>query len=120
MQDELRQEVFGFCREEATRDLGRVRIASKALHDCMMGRDLDLFHLDPSPAVDQLMALGRSTAFHNFNRVPVEQRCLCAAGQALSHMSVGTEVSMDAWRTVSDRERVAVGPGRSWRVTAWT
>ena len=86
----------------------------------MMGRDLDLFHLDPLPSVDQLMALGRGTAFHNFNRVPVEQRCLCAAGQALSHMSVGTEVSMDAWRTVSDRERVAVGPGRSWRVTAWT
>ena len=42
MQDELRQEVLDFAQGEAVRDLGRVRIASKAVYEAMMGSDLDL------------------------------------------------------------------------------
>ena len=116
MQDELRQEVFEFSREQATRDLGRVRIACKALHEAMMGWALDLSYLYP-PSVDQLMALGRGTAFHKFKQVPVQQRCSCAAGQAFGHIGVGSEVSMNGWITVPDHDRLAVGVGRSWRVT---
>ena len=115
MQDELRREVLDFSREEA-RNLGRVRIACKALHEAMMGWALDLSYLYP-PSVDQLMALGRGTAFHKFKQVPVQQRCSCAAGQAFGHIGVGSEVSMNGWITVPDHDRLAVGVGRSWRVT---
>ena len=36
MQDELRREVLDFSRRETARDLGRVRIASKTVHEAMM------------------------------------------------------------------------------------
>ena len=72
MQDELRREVLDFSQKGATMDLGRVRIASKAVHEAMMECDLDLFNLDPAPSVDQLMALGRGTTLHKFKQVPVE------------------------------------------------
>ena len=117
MQDELRREVLDFSRAAAVMDLARVRIASKAVHEAMMGCDLDLSYLHPKPSVDQLMALGRGTAFHKFKQVPVEQRCSCAAGQALGHTGVGSEVSMDGWNAVPDHERLSLGVGRSWRVT---
>ena len=103
MQDELGREVLDFSQKGGTRDLGRVRIASRALHETMMGCDLDLLYLeDPAPSVDQLMALGRGTARHKFKQVPVEQRCSCAAGQALGHTGVGGEVSMAGWSAVPD------------------
>ena len=120
MQDELRREVLDFSRGEATKDLGRVRIASKAVHQAMMGFDLDLSfdrEWDVAPSVDQLMALGRGTTFHKFTQVPVEQRCSCAAGRALGHTGVGSSVPMDGWNAVPDHDRLAVGVGRSWRVT---
>ena len=117
MQDELRREVLDFARAAAVRDLGRVRIASKAVHEAMMGCNLNLRDLNPLLLVDQLMALGRGTAFYKFKQVPVQQRCSCAAGQAFGHIGVGSEVSMNGWITVPDHERLAVGVGRSWRVT---
>ena len=117
MQDELRREVLDFSQTKATRDLGRVRIASKAVHEAMMGCDLDLSNLSPAPTVDQLMALGRGNTFQKFKQVPVEQRCLCAAGKALRRTGVGSEVSMGGWNAVPDHERLAVGVRRSWRVT---
>ena len=83
-----------------------------------MGCDLDLVYLDPAPSVDQLMALGRGTALHKFKQLPVEQRCSCAAGQALGHTGVGSEVSMDGWNAVPDHAWRSVGVGRSWRVTS--
>ena len=50
---ELRRQVFDYSRGKVTRDLGRIRIASKAVHESMMGMELDLrkwgFH-SPTPA----------------------------------------------------------------------
>ena len=73
MQDELQREVMDFLRKEAARDLGRVRIASKTVHEAMMGTDLDLFWLDRAPSVDKLTMLGRGVNFHKFRQVPMEQ-----------------------------------------------
>ena len=118
MQDELRRQVLDFSQKGATRDLGCVRVASKATHEAMMGWALNLGYLAPLPSIDQLMALGRGAAFHKFKQVPVKQRCSCAAGQALGYTGVGNEVSMDGWNAVLDHARRSVGVGRSWRVTS--
>ena len=132
-------EVLDFClygdeqRWELQRrahPAGRIRIASKAAHEAMMGCTLDLSHnqllvyecgsLTLARMLDEqrLMALGRSTALHQFKQVPVEQRCSCGAAQAHHHTAaVGNEVPMDVWSAIPDHERLAVGVGRSWRVT---
>ena len=70
MQDELRRQVFDYSRGKATRDLGRIRIASKAVHEAMMGTELSLADLRPRPTVAQLTALGRGTTLHKFKQVP--------------------------------------------------
>ena len=102
MQDELRRQVLGYSRDEATRDLGRIRIASKAVHEAMMGAELDLLNLRPLPSFDQLTALMRGTTLHKFKQVPEKQRCSCAAGRALDRMSCGDPVSADGWGYLSD------------------
>ena len=117
MQDEVRQEVLDFAQGQAARDLGRVRIASKAVHEAMMGSDLDLSDLEPQPSVAQLTALTQGATLHKFKQIPVEQHCSCAAGRALSHAGVGSEVSAHGWEAVPDHERLAVGVARSWRFT---
>ena len=116
MQDELRQEVLDFSQGRAARDLGRVRIASKAMHEAMMGSDLDLSHLEPQPSVAQLMTLGRGTVLWKFKQMPAEHRCSCAASRALAHMNIG-EVSARGWEAIPDHERLVLGVGRSWRIT---
>ena len=83
-----------------------------------MSSDLDLEGLRPEPSVAQLTALARGTSFHKFKQMPVEQRCSCAAGRALSHAGVGNEMSGLGWEAVPDHERLAVGVARSWRVTS--
>ena len=97
MQDELRQEVLAFSSGQATRDLGRVRIASKAMHEAMMGMNLSLMDLDPAPSVAQLTALGSGTAFRKLKQVPIEQRCTCTAARALEHMDEGEELCSTGW-----------------------
>ena len=114
LQDELRQQVLDFSQKQGVRDLGRVRIASKAVHEAMMGTDLDLIWLEPKPSVAQLMSLSPGTALHKFKQM--EQQCSCAASRALSHVAVGGAVSAHGWEAIPDHERLAVGVGRSWRV----
>ena len=66
---------------------------------------------------NHLVIYGINTKFFlnkDHKQVPVEQRCSCAAGQALGHTGVGSEVSMDGWNAVPDHERLSLGVGRSW------
>merc|ERR1712185_635171 len=84
----------------------------------MMGTDLDVSYLEPEPTVDELMALGRGTAWHKFKQVPAEQQCSCAASRALGHANVGSE--LPGGKAVPDHERLVLGVGRSWRVTGIT
>ena len=95
MHNELRCQVFDYSRDKAARDLGRIRIASKALHEAMMGMELNLFTV--SPSVAQLTALGRGTTLHKFKQMSEEQRCLCVAGRVLERTSFGCPLSADGW-----------------------
>ena len=117
MQDEVRRQVLDYFRGNTTRDLGRLRIASKAMHEAMMGTELNLLALSPPPSVAQLTALGRGTTLHKFKQVPEEQRCSCVAGRVLDRTSFGCPLSADGWGSISDYTRLALGVGRSWRVT---
>ena len=103
MQDELRREVLDYSRRFSVNDLGRVRIASKALHEAMMGYDLDLSCYWGS--VDEPMALGHGIAFHKFKKVPAEQRSSCVAGRVLDHLRAGKELSIGGWNAVPDLSR---------------
>ena len=66
---DLWEDISGYCKGRATRDLGRVRIASKAVHGAMMGSDLDLSELAPPPSIAQLKALAKGLSFHKFKQV---------------------------------------------------
>ena len=115
--EEQLQQVLNYFCEWATRDLGRVRIASKAVHEAMMDSNLDLSKLQPSPSVAQVAALGQGTVLQKFKQLPVEQQCSCVTGRALSGTSIGAEVPNYAWDSIPHQEQVAVGVGSSWRIT---
>ena len=68
MQDELRRQVLDFSQKGATRDLGCVRVASKAAHEAMMGWALNLVYLADGigarRSVSQIQAgAGRAAVF---------------------------------------------------------
>ena len=110
LQDELRQEVLSYSCYEQVQDLGRVRMASKAVHEAMMGTELNLFRLRPLPSVAQLTALGRGTTLHKFKQVPEEQRCSCVAGRALDRTSFGPHATRGGGQPASARAQ-AGAPG---------
>ena len=120
-EDALDRTLQELRRCGATRDLGRLRIASKALHEAMMGTALNLWDMGEALTHAQLTALGRATVMRKYKQQVSQAPAFpSAASNALASLGLGS--SIVPRRSAGDAAPShtllqEVGFARSWRCT---